>query len=311
MINEASRLKPDNDSTDSSADYVRIAKTIAFLQLHFREQPSLETIARAAHLSPCHFQRLFTRWAGISPKRFLQFLTAEYAKGQLAESKAVLEAALNSGLSGPSRLHDLFVSVEGVTPGEYKTGGAGLQIAYGFHSTIFGLCLLGITQRGICWLSFVDGGGQSQAVREMKSRWNGAELVEQPNETTLVASRVFSDLQPPPTPAIRLLLMGTNFQIKVWRALLTIPPGAMLSYESLARLAGASKATRAVGTAIGLNPIACLIPCHRVIRKTGLLGGYRWGTERKLAMLGWEAAKKDAQPISNMLASRRIRWRHG
>ncbi len=277
--------------TQAALDYLRIEKAIGFLHSHFLEQPDLATVARAAHLSPYHFQRVFTRWAGISPKRFLQFLTVEHAKHQLLDSKTVLDAALDSGLSSPGRLHDLFVSVEAVTPGEFKTRGAGIRIEYGFHPTRFGLCLVGVTPRGVCWLSFVEPDGEPQALHELKTHWRGATLVEQPDATAAVARQIFSDLDQPPKTGLSLLLLGTNFQLKVWQALLTIPPGAVRSYEDIARLIGRPRASRAIGGAIGHNPVAYLIPCHRVIRKTGVLGGYRYGQPRKQAILGWEAAR--------------------
>ena len=279
--------------TQASLDYQRIERAIRYLQAHFLEQPDLATVARAAHLSEYHFQRLFSRWAGISPKRFLQSLTLEHAKCQLAEPKAVLMAALDSGLSGPGRLHDLFVAVDAVTPGEFKNRGAGIRIEYGFHPTPFGPCLLGLTQRGICWLSFVSDPGNRAALRKLKSHWSGATFVEQPGTTGPVASRIFPNLETRRKSPLHLLLMGTNFQIKVWRALLEIPAGAVVSYQAIGAQIGASRAARAVGSAVGQNAVAYLIPCHRVIRKSGLPGGYRWGEERKRAMLAWEAARME------------------
>jgi AraC family transcriptional regulator, regulatory protein of adaptative response / methylated-DNA-[protein]-cysteine methyltransferase len=279
--------------TQASLDYQRIERAIRYLQAHFLEQPDLATVARAAHLSEYHFQRLFSRWAGISPKRFLQFLTLEHAKRQLAESKAVLTAALDSGLSGPGRLHDLFVAVEAVTPGEFKSRGAGLRIEYGFHPTRFGPCLLGLTQRGICWLSFVSDPGNRAALQELKSHWCGATFAEQPDATGPVAKRIFPGHGGRQQSPLSLLLIGTNFQIKVWRALLAIPAGAVVSYEAIGARIGAPSAARAIGSAVGQNAVAYLIPCHRVIRKSGLPGGYRWGEERKRAMLAWEAARME------------------
>src|SRR5947208_1704597 len=199
--------------TQASIDYTRIEKAIAYLQGHFIEQPELATVARAIHLSEYHFQRVFTRWAGISPKRFLQFLTAEHAKRQLAESRAVLDVALDSGLSSPSRLHDLLVSVEAATPGEFKTRGAGIQIEYGFHPTPFGRCLLGTTRRGICWLSFLDERREPEALREMKSHWSGGELSERPKATAPLAAQIFSHLGNGHKSPLSVLLMGTNFQL--------------------------------------------------------------------------------------------------
>lgn len=282
--------------TQAALDYQRIKKAIAYLTTHAVEQPDLSTVARAAHMSAFHFQRVFTRWAGISPKRFVQFLTVEHAKQQLLDAKTILDVALDSGLSSPGRLHDLFVSVEAVTPGEFKTGGAGIEISYGFHPSRFGTCLLGVTARGVCWLSFVTHDDRRGAVREMKSHWSGAATSEQPENTTPVAAHVFSGFADRSKRPLGLLLMGTNFQIKVWQALLKIPPGSVTTYESLGRMIGKPHAARAIGAAVGRNAVAYLIPCHRVIRKTGLLGGYRWSADRKRAILGWEAAQKSGAP---------------
>ena len=223
------------------------------------------------HLSEFHFQRLFTRWAGVSPKRFLQFLTVEHAKRRLAESKSVLETTLDSGLSGPGRLHDLFVSVEAVTPGEYKTRGSGIKIGYGFGRTPFGLCLLGITARGICWLSFVERGREEEALRELKTHWSGASISEKARAARELCSQLFSGTANSARAPLSLLLSGTNFQIQVWKALLRIPVGNLVSYESIGESIGAPKASRAIGSAVGQNAIAYLVPCHRVIRKTGLI----------------------------------------
>jgi AraC family transcriptional regulator of adaptative response/methylated-DNA-[protein]-cysteine methyltransferase len=280
--------------TQAALDYQRIEKAITYLQTHFLEQPDLAEIARAVHLSEFHFQRLFTRWAGISPKRFLQFLTVEHAKRQLAEFKPVLEVALDSGLSSPGRLHDLFVSVDAVSPGEFKTRGADIKVAHGVHPTPFGPCLLGLTHRGICWLSFLGKDTGSQAFEEMKAHWSGANFTERPDLTAPVIGRIFSGTEPEITSPLSLLVMGTNFQVKVWQALLNIPAGAVASYNSIGTLIGAGRASRAIGSAVAHNAIAYLIPCHRIIRSTGLLGGYRWGETRKRAILAWEAARSAA-----------------
>jgi AraC family transcriptional regulator of adaptative response/methylated-DNA-[protein]-cysteine methyltransferase len=280
--------------SQASLDYERIAKAISYLEANYLEQPGLETVARAVHMSEFHFQRVFSRWAGISPKRFLQFLTVEHAKRQLAESKPVLDATFDSGLSSPGRLHDLFVSVEAVTPGEFKSRGEGIEIAYGFHPTPFGQCLIGVTQRGICWLSFHDNGSQRTALRDLGSRWSGAQLEEQAKATGPVVNQIFSNLERGEQSPLSLLLMGTNFQLKVWNALLRIPRGDVTTYENIGELIGARNSARAIGSAVGDNRIAYLIPCHRVIRKSGMLGGYHWGEPRKRAMLAWEAAKTAA-----------------
>jgi AraC family transcriptional regulator of adaptative response/methylated-DNA-[protein]-cysteine methyltransferase len=280
--------------SQASLDYERIARAICYLEANYLEQPGLETVARAVHMSEFHFQRVFSRWAGISPKRFLQFLTVEHAKRQLAESKPVLDATFDSGLSSPGRLHDLFVSVEAVTPGEFKARGEGIEIAYGFHPTPFGQCLIGVTPRGVCWLSFHDNEFQRAALRDLRLRWSGAQLQEQAKATGPVVDQIFSNLEKGRQSPLGLLLMGTNFQLKVWNALLRIPRGDVTTYEKIGELIGAPKSARAIGSAVGDNRIAYLIPCHRVIRKSGMLGGYHWGEPRKRAMLGWEAAKTAA-----------------
>lgn len=277
--------------SQAALDYARIERAILFLQERYLQQPALATVARAVHMSEYHFQRVFSRWAGISPKRFLQFLTIEHAKQQLLNSKPVLEAALDSGLSSPSRLHDLFLNIEAVTPGEYKTRGGGIQIHYGFAATPFGRCLLGRTGRGICWLSFFGNGGEETALDGLKDLWRNAELIEGGAQTLSLVNRIFSNIGHGNKKPLSLLLMGSNFQIKVWQALLRIPMGALVSYEALGHFIGAPRASRAIGSAVGANPIAYLIPCHRVIRKQGLWGGYRWGQPRKQAILAWEAAR--------------------
>lgn len=275
-----------------SSDYQRIEEAIRYLEENFRDQPSLEEVAKHLNLSPYHFQRLFRRWAGISPKRFLQFLTLEYAKELLDESHSVLDTTYESGLSSPGRIHDLFVNIEAVTPGQYRTRGAGLKIAYGIHPSPFGDCLLAATERGICDLSFVTKGSRQEAVAELQQRWGAAELYESPETTQPYVDQVF-----PPEPqngkrSVTLFLSGTNFQIKVWEALLKIPPGHARSYGDVAQSIGQPGAARAVGSAVGSNPVAYIIPCHRVIRKTGALGNYHWGRTRKQAMVGWEAAQR-------------------
>ncbi|MSR64563.1 MAG: methylated-DNA--[protein]-cysteine S-methyltransferase [Verrucomicrobiae bacterium] len=289
----------------ASMDYDRVERAIAYLESHHLDQPDLTTVARHVHLSEYHFQRLFSRWAGISPKRFLQCLTVEHAKHRLAESKALLDVTLESGLSSPGRLHDLFVAVEAMTPGEFKEEGAGLQIRYGLHPSPFGTCLVAMTDRGVCSLAFVDRGGESDAIDELRTSWAGARLSEQPRETGPVAASIFNDLNRGRRSELGLLLKGTNFQVKVWKALLRISPGAVVSYETLARWTCGSRAARAVANAVGANPIAYLIPCHRVIRRTGVVTGYRWGSERKRAILAWEAGR------SNLSARRNGRRKFG
>ena len=269
-------------------DYSRIEKAIHYLDERFPAQPDLNEVARSVHLSPYHFQRLFRRWAGISPKRFLQFLMLDYAKHALEQSGNLLDAAYAAGLSSPSRLHDLFVSVEAVTPGQYKKRGAGLRIAYGLHSSPFGECLLAVTGRGICAMYFVTKDREA-ILDEVRRRWPAAEFVEDPRITDQYLGRIFPRNHPP--GKLPIDLRGTNFQIKVWQALLEIPPGTVIPYTRLAARVGNPKASRAVGTAVGQNPIAFIIPCHRVIRKVGAIGDYHGGADRKRALLAWEAAR--------------------
>lgn len=274
-------------------DYRRIALAIKYLEEHAAEQPSLEEVAEHIGLSPWHFQRLFKSWAGVSPKRFLQYLTVENAKKLLRESGSVLDVALEVGLSGPGRLHDLFVSVEAMTPGEFKSLGKDLEVGYGFHATPFGECLLAVTSRGICSLAFVDEENRAEALRELLETWKAASLVENPAAGESIISQIFNQGGEQGRAPLKVLLRGTNFQLKIWQALLRIPEGTAVTYSSLAKAVGHPQAQRAVGGAVGRNPIACLIPCHRVLRTSGDLGGYRWGTTRKRAILAREAAVCD------------------
>ena len=268
-------------------DYQRMAETLAWISRHFEEQPTLADIASRAGASPYHFQRLFSRWVGLSPKKYVQHLTLEHAKASLDASQSVLGAAFAAGLSSPGRLHDLFVNVEALTPGEYKQGGAGLVIRHGVHDSPFGPCLLMHTTRGICGLAFIDRGDGGRGLACMAARWPNATLRADPGPGEALAARIFAPRGNGDDP-LSLLLHGTPFQIQVWQALLRIPRGAVTSYEALASYISKPKAARAVGTANGANPISYLIPCHRVIRKSGTLGGYRWGLGRKLAMLSQE-----------------------
>jgi len=284
----------------NTTDYHRIERAIRYLDSSAPAQPSLPDIARHVGLSPYHFQRLFIRWAGISPKRFSQVLALEYAKKLLQESRNLLDATYDAGMSSGGRLHDLFVTLEGVTPGEFRTNGLGLRISAGFHDTPFGECLLAVTDRGVCGLSFFDG-DRNMAVLDLQERWPNAVIDEKPRSTAPVASRIFRALEvrdPVGLVPLALLVRGTNFQVKVWKALLRVPPGAVATYEDIASAIGAPKAVRAVGTAVGRNPVAFLIPCHRVIRTTGALGGYRWGLQRKRAMLAWEAGHRPRRELA-------------
>lgn len=271
-------------------DYGRVESAIRFIEGEALRQPSLAEIAEAAGLSEFHFQRLFSRWVGISPKRFLQFLTKEYARRLLVESRDVLSVTYDAGLSSPGRLHELFVTCEAVTPGEVKSRGEGLTIEYGFHPSPFGRCLVAVTDRGICGLSFVQEGPEESLVHNLRARWPGARVELDPSSTGPLAQRIFTfDAHSEPGP-LHLFVRGTNFQIQVWEALIRIPLGKAVTYEDVARHIGMPNAQRAVGGAVGHNPIPFLIPCHRVIRKMGEFGNYGEGPQRKKAILGWEAA---------------------
>jgi AraC family transcriptional regulator of adaptative response/methylated-DNA-[protein]-cysteine methyltransferase len=274
-------------------DYERVEKAIAYLESHVTRQPALEDIAASVHLSQYHFQRLFGRWTGISPKRFLQFLTAEYAKSLLNESPNVLDTAYNVGLSGAGRLHDLMVVCEAVTPGEVRRRGEGLTIAYGFHPSPFGRCLIAATDRGVCHLRFIWNAEPAALVAALMVRWPNAIFSEDPARIGALAGSVFRFPQAAESAPLHLYVKGTNFQIQVWQALLKIPLGAAVTYQDIARHIGMPRAARAVGNAVGSNPIPFLIPCHRVIRKTGVFGNYGEGPLRKKAMLGWEAAMRE------------------
>ncbi len=278
-------------------DYDRIAEAIGYLETHFQDQPDLATVAAHVGLSEYHFQRLFRRWAGISPKRFLQFLTAEHAQQLLRESRNTLDASHAVGLSGTSRLHDLTVNVYAMTPGEIQAEGAGLTIRYGIPATPFGDCLVATTPRGVCWLTFVEDGERDSAVAQLRDAWPEATILSDPTATAPIAERIFA--REGSDQPLTLLLSGTNFQIRVWEALLRVPLGRVTSYGDLAHAIGSPKAARAVGSAVGQNHLAYLIPCHRVIRQSGAFGNYRWGATRKKAMLGWEMAQTEEDVATN------------
>lgn len=278
----------------SDRDYQRIAQAIGFITARAPNPPSLNEVAAHLGLSEYHFQRLFRRWAGVSPKQFAQYLTAQHARACLRGAASVLDASLAVGLSGPGRLHDVCVVVHAASPGELKSGGADLLIRHARHDTPFGPCLAAATPRGLCHLSFLDTPDTDDALARLRRQWPQATLLADPAPTARVIAALFTDIRPglprPTTPDCALHLSGTQFQLRVWEALLQIPPGAVTTYAHIARQLGQPGAARAVGNAVGANPVAWLIPCHRVIRQTGLIGGYRWGTTRKRAMLGWEAA---------------------
>lgn len=271
-------------------DYERVACAIEYLRRHAVSQPDLAAVARHLHLSEHHFQRLFTRWAGVSPKRFVQFLTVEHAKARIARSRHMLGLAADVGLSGPGRLHDLFVTLEAMSPGEFRDQGRGLNIRYGFHGSPFGRCLIAATSRGICALRFTSGVSKNDAVCLLREEWPGAGFQFDPGCADSFGSRIFGPLNSRPAQPLSVLVKGTNFQIQVWRALINVPFGAVTTYGELAARTGHPRAARAVGSVVGGNPIAYLIPCHRVIRESGELSRYRWGETRKAAILGWEAS---------------------
>ncbi len=262
------------------SDYERVERILRFLDEQYLDRPDLTSLSRRAGLSEYHFQRLFTRWAGVSPKRFLQFLTKEHARMLLDQSKDLLSASFESGLSGPGRLHDLFVTLEAMSPGDYKSDGDGLRFTWGNADSPFGTVFVAWTDRGICRVSF-----SKQALVEVRDRWPRAAFVENRREAAAILRRMFDRKD-----KIRLCVGGTNFQIKVWEALVRIPEGTITTYGEIAQWIGHPRAMRAVGSAVGANPIAYLIPCHRVIRSLGVFGNYRWGETRKKAMLGWEMA---------------------
>ena len=270
-----------------SEDYLRIEQAITYLEGHFKDQPSLEEVAANIGLSEFHFQRLFTRWAGVSPKRFLQFLTKEGAKDLLNKSENLLDTTHQVGLSSLGRLHDLFVTTEAVSPGEYKSRGEGVTIRYGLHASPFGKCLVAVTERGICHLGFTQT-SEGDAIDNLVADWKNARMIEDHKSTAQLIEPIFDAGS---RGKLNIHLRGTNFQLKVWEALLKIPAGTVTTYEGLAERIGQPTASRAVGTAVGHNPIAVLIPCHRVIQSSGALGGYMWGITRKTAIIGWEAAK--------------------
>lgn len=290
------------DFNQLSEDYILVARAIQFLEEHLPEQPGLRELAASVHLSEYHFQRLFTRWVGVSPKRFLQYLTKEQAKEILSRSGDLLNTIFETGLSSPGRLHDLFVTCEAVTPGQFKTRGQGLEIHYGFHPSPFGVCLLGVTRRGISNLIFTEPEGRSQALAELRAYWPKATLIEDQGMIDAIGKSLFSQIVCGGALSWRLYLNGTNFQIKVWEALLRLPAGTLITYEDLAMYIGLPGAARAVGNAVGSNPIPVIIPCHRVIRKSGDLGNYRAGPIRKKLIVGWEQGRFEGRQENLNLA---------
>jgi AraC family transcriptional regulator of adaptative response/methylated-DNA-[protein]-cysteine methyltransferase len=272
-------------------DYDTVRRAIEYLTKRYREQPEIDAVAAAAGTDPRRLNELFRRWCGLTPKAFLQAVTLDNAKKLLAQSPNILEASYELGLSGPGRLHDLFVVHEAMSPGEWKTGGEGLEIRYGFHPSPFGTALVMATPRGLCGLAFSDPGKENAALKDMRARWKNASYREDSAATADIAARIFqSDRWQPDTP-LRVVLIGTDFEVRVWQTLLKVPLGHAATYSDVARKIGKEKAARAVGAAVGKNPISFVVPCHRIVGTNGALTGYHWGLTRKRAMLGWEQAR--------------------
>jgi AraC family transcriptional regulator of adaptative response/methylated-DNA-[protein]-cysteine methyltransferase len=293
---EATMLSPDRVHDHeplhpAAADYDVVRRAIAFVSEHWRAQPEIDAIAAAAGVSASDLHRLFRRWAGITPKAFLQALTLDHARRLLRDSASVLDATFEVGLSGPGRLHDLFVTHEAMSPGEWKSGGSGLTMSYGFHPSPFGTALVMTTRRGLAGLAFADPGEEQAALADMKGRWPRANFIEDRARTAPLARRIFDSRLWRADRPLRVVLIGTDFEVRVWETLLRIPMGRAMTYSGIAAKLGASKAARAVGAAVGKNPVSFVVPCHRVLGKSGDVTGYHWGLTRKRAMLGWEAAR--------------------
>ena len=273
----------------AAADYDVVRRAIAHIKGNWRSQPEIEQIAEAAGVTPTELHHLFRRWAGLTPKAFLQALTLDSARQLLRDSASVLDASYEVGLSGPGRLHDLFVTHEAMSPGEWKSGGEGLTISYGFHPSAFGTALVMATGRGLCGLAFADPGKERATLADMRGRWSKAKFVEDSARTAPLTARIFDKKLWRPDQPLRVVLIGTDFEVRVWETLLRIPMGRATTYSDIAGNIGAPKAARAVGAAVGKNPVSFVVPCHRVLGKSGELTGYHWGISRKRAMLGWEA----------------------
>jgi AraC family transcriptional regulator of adaptative response/methylated-DNA-[protein]-cysteine methyltransferase len=293
---EASMLSPDRipDLTPlaaAAADYDVVRRAIGHIRGHWREQPEIEAIAEAAGVTPTELHHLFRRWAGLTPKAFVQALTLDSARRLLRDSASVLDATYEVGLSGPGRLHDLFVTHEAMSPGEWKSGGEGLAVRFGIHPSPFGKALIMATDRGLAGLALADPGEEQAALMDMKGRWPNARYVEDAAATAPIAQRIFDPSQWRPQQPLRVVLIGTDWEVRVWEALLQIPMGRLATYSGIAKQVHAPAAARAVGAAVGKNPICFVVPCHRVVGKAGDLTGYHWGLTRKRAMLGWEAGR--------------------
>jgi len=286
-VRDARRLVP-------AGDYETVRRAIAFVSENFRDQPEVEAIAEAAGTTPRSLTELFRRWCGLTPIDFLAAVTLDQARKILRDAPNVLDASFELGLSGAGRLHDLFVTHEKMSPGEWKSGGGGLTVRYGFHPSPFGTALVMATERGLCGLAFADEGGDEAALDDMRGRWPNARYEEDARATAPYAKRIFDSAEWRADAPLRVVLIGTNFEVKVWETLLAIPLGRATTYSDIARKVCSEKAARAVGAAVGKNPISFVVPCHRVIGKSGALTGYHWGLTRKRAMLGWEAAKHSA-----------------
>jgi AraC family transcriptional regulator of adaptative response/methylated-DNA-[protein]-cysteine methyltransferase len=285
------RLTTPGSQIAALRDYDSVRRAIAFISERWRAQPTIEAVADAAAVTPDELHHLFRRWAGLTPKAFMQALTLDHAKNLLRDSASVLDAALDSGLSGPGRLHDLFVTHEAMSPGEWKNGGAGMTLRVGFHASPFGTAVVIASDRGLAGLAFADPGEEAPALADMQRRWPSATYVEDQAATAPIARRIFDPTLWRPDEPLRVVLIGTDFEVRVWETLLKIPMGRAVSYSDIANKIAAPKASRAVGTAVGKNPISFVVPCHRALGKSGALTGYHWGITRKQAMLGWEAGQ--------------------
>ena len=285
------RLATPGSQIAALRDYDSVRRAIAFISEHWRAQPTIEAVADAASVTPDELHHLFRRWAGLTPKAFMQALTLDHAKNLLRESASVLDAALDSGLSGPGRLHDLFVTHEAMSPGEWKNGGAGMTLRFGFHACPFGTAVVIASDRGLAGLAFADPGEEAPALADMQRRWPRATYVEDQVATAPIARRIFDPKLWRPDEPLRVVLIGTDFEVRVWETLLKIPMGRAVCYSDIANKIKSPKASRAVGAAVGKNPISFVVPCHRALGKGGALTGYHWGITRKQAMLGWEAGQ--------------------
>lgn len=295
QMNARTKLSPvamlHQDITPDGIEYETVRRVIEKISLDYRDQPSLETLAEEVGESPTGLQKLFSRWAGLSPKAFLQAVTLDHARRLLDDGLPLLETSLEVGMSGPGRLHDLFVTHEAMSPGDYKTRGAGLTIRYGFHISPFGVALIMVTDRGLAGLSFNDAGEERAAFADMSGRWPNATYVEDMGATAPYAGRIFDPSRWRADQPLRVVMIGTDFQVRVWEALLKIPMGRACTYSAIAADIGTPKASRAVGAAVGANPLSFVVPCHRALGKSGALTGYHWGLTRKRAILGWEAGR--------------------